>query len=101
MDSVYQHCQLKASGRNIMNKDTYTQASKLADKIDSLNREIDLWDREINNVSDLAYRQSWNSNHATALNSQIDRAVFKSFRVLVMADLQEKLLKAEMEFREL
>ena len=76
-------------------------AMELSDKIRSIKREIQLWGKEINRASDLAYRQSWNSDHATALNSNMDACVFVCFRAAVLDNLQTQLLNAESDFKKL
>ena len=84
-----------------MNTEDLNHAYAVREEIKNIRNEIALWDKEINSAKDLAYLQTWNNSHATALRTSMDNHVFTCFRAAAIDNLQTKLKQAEAQFKNL
>ena len=81
-----------------MTPDRLREVNRLHDKIANIEREIKIWEDEINSPKDLAYKQS--RNHPVDLKSNISPETFSFFREGVLENLRTILAAAEQEFEE-
>ena len=80
-----------------MNKDTLARANALMKERKSIQRELDVWTKELTEKRKLGYLQGWNNDHATKLESNVPDELFDAFRTCSMNALRMRVFEIDAE----
>ena len=84
-----------------MNNETHKKATdNLANQL-KIERELEIWEKELTKKHKLGYLQGWNNNHAVSLETGITEEIFTGFRCAAMDNLKLKLAWLKSEFNNL
>jgi len=75
--------------------------NKLQREREKIERELEIWERDIKDKNGLGYLQPWNKSHAVALESNISAETFSSFRNSAINELKLMLVDIDKKFSEL
>jgi len=84
-----------------MNKDTLARANALMKERKSIERELNIWTKELTDKRKLGYLQSWNNDHATKLESNVPDELFDAFRTCAMNALRMRVFEIDAEIADL
>lgn len=76
----------------------YQKAQRLFIEKSNLERELELWDREVREPSDLGYKQAWNKGHVADFKNSIPEEDFYAFRKQQMERIKARLAEIQKEF---
>jgi len=81
-----------------MNNNQYEKAQKLKVNKIKILKEIVIWEKELINKSNLAYRQFDINGRCCKLETNIADAIFDGFRLACINSLRIKLAEIEIQF---
>lgn len=81
-----------------MQLEQYQKAQRLFMERANLEREFELWGREVREPSDLGYKQSWNKGHVVDFKNSIPEEDFYAFRKQQMDRISARLEEIQKEF---
>lgn len=87
-----------------MNTTQHKRANDITEKIYKIKRELEIWDKELNEACRLAYAPDsagFDSKYCCSLESNIDEALFQAFRMAAINKLKLNVIELEQEFNNL
>ena len=81
-----------------MNDEKLKAANQNRRRKSEIEKEFEIWERELTEPRKLGYLQGWNKDHPVALNSCVSEELFNGFRLAVMNELRLKLNQLDAEF---
>ena len=67
-----------------MNDEKLKAANQNRRRKSEIEKEFEIWERELTEPRKLGYLQGWNKDHPVALNSCVSEELFNGFRLAVM-----------------
>lgn len=84
-----------------MNIEQLQKGRALQEEKYKIENELKIWNNDLDSPKQLAYKQKWNSGHATDLKSHVSKETFDGFRAAAINELKLRLIEIDKEFSEL